>query len=64
MLVAANALLASSVLLKGGKERRNFAFGGILLMFFGVGGLFIYAESANHNSDRDAGAAESRRDCG
>ena len=42
VLVAANALLASSVLLRGrGKAQRNFAVAGILLMALGVAGLFF-----------------------
>jgi apolipoprotein N-acyltransferase len=41
VLVAANALLASSVLLKGDAARRNFAFAGVLLMLFGIGGLYF-----------------------
>ncbi len=41
VLVTANALLASSALLKGGAERRNFTFAGILLMAFGLGGLLF-----------------------
>jgi apolipoprotein N-acyltransferase len=41
VLVAANALLASSILLRCDKFRRGFAIAGVLLMAIGVGGLLL-----------------------